>query len=520
MFTQRRTISTAASIPAFSIAGNSKGADMPSLSDLCAAASETSRPCPPHDLHAPQHIPAQPIPTTEAYASVIPGVSFIATKNATVATAYNAQTQVYTDTLFNEQMRLAQKLDNFLDNVYATVENPTSAQLRDYSNWSAVKSLTIRSELMKLQIGGKTDLPLSKTQYANLSSQLKGLDLSDMSNTEVNKIIENLLHPDKRSYLDALKVFKATGMADSCIQPAKKGQLQEYLKSVDLSKITADQFKYIEDNFLEKIEVHHRTSHSTDPSQQYNIDNLDVLNTTQHDAKHTDPATGKINYRMKLSEASRDRDGELRASNRDRVLKENLSGLGLAVAIGMGTGFTIGFVVSLAQNGLNPNSLKYAVAAGAKQSISSAPMAVGGYAIARTIGSFAGKVLTSHVTSLVGANVAEDTLQKLSEICNMGAAGSLVIFAFSTYEFARLKRAGYSTKESLLRTGKSAALSTSILLISMGAVWAGCPGIAVSVVSGIIITGYQVFRIQQSKHLSRDITLYTIELCRPKFALA
>lgn len=520
MFTHRRTISTVTSIPAFFVAGNSKNTDMPSLSNLYATVSEASRSTSPRDTNDSHYTPAQSIPTMAASASIIPGVSFIATKNATVTATFNAQTQAYTSTLFDEQLHLTLKNDIFLNKVYATVENPTTTQLRDYSNWGATKSLTIRSELMKIQIGGKTDIPLSEAQYVNLSNQLKGLDLSDMNNAEVNRIIENLLHTNKQTYLNALKVFKDTGTVDSCIQSTKVNQLQEHLKDIDLSKITAEQFKYIEDNFLEKIEIHHRTSISTDPSLQCDINNLDVLNTTQHDAKHTDPETGKINYRMKLSEDTLDRSCTIRGLNRNRVLKENLSGLGLAVAIGMGTGFAIGFIVSLAQNGLNPNSLKYAFASGARQSVSGVPTAIGGYALTRTIGSLAGNALTKHVTSLVGTTITEDVLRKISVICNMGVTGSLVILAFSTYEFARLKKAGYSNRECLLRTGKSAALSTSILLISLVAVWAGCPGIVVSIVSGVIITGYQVYKIKKDKRLAHELTMYSIELCLPTCVLA
>ncbi|SDM30211.1 hypothetical protein SAMN05428961_11332 [Paenibacillus sp. OK060] len=45
-----------------------------------------------------------------------------------------------------------------------------------------------------------------------------------------------------------------------------------------------------------------------------------------------------------------DRDQRLEQTNHNRVIKNELTGIGLAAAIGLGVGFTLGFVSSLAQN--------------------------------------------------------------------------------------------------------------------------------------------------------------------------
>lgn len=452
--------------------------------------------------------------------TILPGISFAAGHSSMISQIYDRQTQSYLGTLTEEQSRLTQSNDAFLSRVYENVPNPTTRDVRNYGDWNAVKKLVIRDELMKLQIGGKTDLPISDAQKANLMAKLKGLDLSKMNDSQVNAIIHDLLNPNEQVYLNALKAFKAYGKVDSCFQVGKLDQLQEYLQDKDLNKITAKQFKYIKDNFLEKLEIHHRTSVSADPARQNNMDNLDTLNTTKHDAKHTDPDTGNVNYRKKLYEAPLDRKAELQSMNRRRVLNEKLVGLGISVAIGLGTGFAIGFIVSLAQNGINPNSLKYAFVSGAKQGLSSTGMAIAGYGIGSSIGAIAGKTLTEVITTHLGTNVAERTLERIGEVCNMGAVGVLVTIAFSVYQFARLKCAGYTTKECLIRTGKSAALSLSILTISMIAVWAGCPGIVVSIVAGVVMTGYYVAKTRYDKRVYRLITFYSIELCKPHFCTA
>lgn len=448
-------------------------------------------------------------------ASIISGASFITARTNIVVNSFNVQTKTYINTLSSEQMRLSQSNDAFLSKVYSTNTNPSTRDVRNYGDWSAVKKLVVRDELMKIQIGGKTDLPLTDSQYSELAKKIDGLDLSNMNDPKINTIINDILHPSEQVYMDALKTFKTTGKVSDYFQAGKLEQLQEYLENIDLNKITGEEFKKIVDNFIEKTEIHHRTSISSDPTQQSNIDNLDTLSTSQHDAKHTDPETDKINYRRKLSEAPLDRKAELESMNRHRVLKENLTGLGIAVAIGLGTGFAIGFVVSLAQNGINPNSIKYAFAAGARQGGSSAVIAAGGYLIGKTIGAVAGESLTKVITSMVGKNATEQTLEKISQACNTAAVGILVTIAFSVYEFAKLKRAGYSTKECLLRVGKTALLSISVLCISIVAVWAGCPGIAVSIVAGVIMTGYSVVKIRHDKKIAKEVTLYSIELCRP-----
>lgn len=472
-------------------------------------------------LDVPIQLVDQPAVSGTTYSSIIPGVGFAAGKVTIYAYACNRQTNSYLSTLSTEQQRLKNITNAYLRDVYSTTPNPTAKQLRQpSSDWMQAKQLVVRDELMKLQIGGKTDLPLTDIQKAELGTKLKGLDLGQMSDAKVNSIIQDILKPEPKNYLDALKAFKSSGKVESCFQVGKLDQLRDYLKTIDLSKITAKEFKYIMDNFIEKIEIHHRTSISNDATVQSDINNLDTLNTTQHDKKHTDPETGKINYRKKLSEAPLDRQAELKAMNRKRILNKEISGLGVAVAIGLGTGFALGFLVSLARNGINPDSIKFAFVAGAKQATSSAKMAVGGYVIGRTIGAAVGKSLTECVKNLVGREAGEKVMEKISEICNMAAVGALVTVAFSVYEFAKLKQAGYGTKECLLRAGKTALLSTSLLIISAIAIWAGCPGIVVSIVSGVISIGYATIRAGHDKRLLIALKYYSIELCKPDLCLA
>lgn len=214
-----------------------------------------------------------------------------------------------------------------------------------------------------------------------------------------------------------------------------------------------------------------------------------------------------------------DRDARLIKTNKARVIRNELSGIGLAAAIGLGTGFTIGFITALAQTGMNPDSIKYAFVNGAKAGGESASLATGSAILGRTIGAVASKALRDTILTHMSGNIAGNMMENLAQMCNIGVVGSLTIIALSVYQFARLKQMGYSTKESLLRTGKSAALSASILILSIVAqgIWGGQIGIVISLVAGVIVTGYTLGKTIHNRKIFEQIMLYTIRRCCPIF---
>lgn len=231
------------------------------------------------------------------------------------------------------------------------------------------------------------------------------------------------------------------------------------------------------------------------------------------------------NGNKKINEARLDKaieDTGLTKKVENAKLTNELRGVGIAAAIGLGTGFALGFVVTLAQNGLNPESLKHAFVCGAKQGGISAVVAAGSAAISMTVGATVGGTIGTQIIANLGTNVAQKTAEKIYEMCNTGVVGILTITAFSVYEFTKLKLNNYGTKECLLRVGKSAALSLSVLVVSIVAnyYWPTVGGIVVSVVSGVIMTGYSVYSSKCEKETMRKITFYSIELCRPVIATA
>lgn len=293
----------------------------------------------------------------------------------------NSQFTKYTNTLSIEQAKLTDTTKSFVDKQLAAGVTKAS-ELRNLSNWDSTKELAVRAEYMKTQMGGKNTLPFPGMTKKDLGN----IDFSNMNDPEVKAMINGKLKIDEQTYIDALKDFKDNGIVSEYIQPSKSDALAEELKSIDLEHITGKDFKRIKANYLEKTEVHHRTGVASDPYQQSNIDNLDVVNTTEHQEKHFDTETGKTNFRKPVNEKPIDRQNELSRLNKKRNTKATLTGIGVAAAIGLGTGFTIGFLASLAQNGLNPNSLKYAFTNGAKQGGAGMVSSVGSAAIGLTLG--------------------------------------------------------------------------------------------------------------------------------------
>ncbi len=454
---------------------------------------------------------------------IVSSVSILSVETAVLTNGYNDQTLRYVSAINEKQALLNQSNQDFLNQKYASGEPLNATAVRNKADWQAVKRLVIRDELMKLQIGDVTDLPLSQSDIALIKEQISGTDLSDYTDAELTNIIDSIMKPDERACLAAFKAFKEDGVVNEYFQQDKLEQLAEHLNGIDVDKITAEQFKKLMDNFWEKLKVHHRTSISEDPTKQNDIDNLDTLSTSEHGAKHTDPETDKINYKRPLKEEALDRQTELEKLNKKRVLRNELKGLGITLAIAAGTGFTIGFIISLAKTGISPHCLKNAFVAGGKSSLESSGMAAVGYGIARTVGGKLSRALSDIIASKIGENVAEETLNNISKMCTMGVVGTLTIVVSTVYQFVRFKMAGFSTKESLIRAGKSAALSAGMLALAITAqgIWGGPAGMIVSISAGIIMTGVNVVTIIHDKNIRCKIQVYLIQLSFPtKYSFA
>ena len=255
-------------------------------------------------------------------------------------------------------------------------------------------------------------------------------------------------------------------------------------------------------------EGHHQKNVADHPDQQANPDNIKFYKDRQ---THLDEGHGG-DWHNESDADTIDKNELLKKTNSKRVWKNEIRGLGIAVAIGAGLGMTIGFVATLAQSGITPDSLKSALAEGTKGGLESGLLAGVGYGIGRTIGEVASKAVAGALENL-GVTITDN----LSKMINMGVVGMLTVVVFSAYQFIKLKRHGVATKDALIQVGKQALFSLSLLAVSIAAqgIWSGAAGIIVSVSVGIIMITYSVADSVHQRHFAEKIRVYTIEKCYP-----
>ena len=257
-------------------------------------------------------------------------------------------------------------------------------------------------------------------------------------------------------------------------------------------------------------EGHHQKNVADHPDQQADPDNIKFYKDRQ---THLDEGHGG-DWHNESDADTIDKNEMLKKTNSKRVWKNEIRGLGIAVAIGAGLGITIGFMTTLAQSGVTPDSLKLALAEGAKGGLESGLLAGVGYGIGRTIGEVASKAFAGVLENL-GITITDN----ISKMINMGVVGALTVVVFSAYQFIKLKRNNVATKDAVIQVGKQALFSLSLLAVSIAAqgIWGGAAGIIVSVSVGIIMITYSVADSIHQRHFAEEIRVYTIEKCYPSF---
>lgn len=259
-------------------------------------------------------------------------------------------------------------------------------------------------------------------------------------------------------------------------------------------------------------EGHHQKNVADHPEQQADPDNIKFYRTKQ---QHKDEGHGG-NWQNESNRPGTDKNKMLEKTNSKRVFKNELRGLGIAVAIGVGVGMTIGFVTTLAQSGVTPDSLKLALAEGAKGGLESGILSGTGYGISRSIGPVLSKAIAG-VLENIGVTITEN----ISKMISMGVAGALTIVVFSVYQFIKLKRNGAGTKAALIQVGKQALFSLSLLAVSIAAtcIYGGPAGIIVSVSVGIFLLIDSVADSVEKREFADKVQRYMIEKCYPSFAV-
>ena len=346
------------------------------------------------------------------------------------------------------------------------------------------------------------------------------INTANIFNFEFNSIYSNL-NNIRQNYQQQVNELLASGTGTNDAFRNKGVELAWKYEQAELQMggsgtrdWTLEQQKELLDRgAVRNFEGHHINDVSANPSQQANPDNIKFLeehrNGTgvrehykEHDYNWRNPTEGELI----------DRNARLEKTNNDRVFQNEHAGIRTAVIIGLGVGFTLGFVITLAQTGVSPENLKNAVVAGGRTGVEGAALGVMNHLVIRGIGE-----ISSNALQGVAGNIGLTVTENITKMCNMAAMGGLAIIVFSVYQFTKLKLQGYSTKECLLRVGKSAAFSVSVLLLSIIAqgLWGGYAGIIVSLSAGIIIVSYVLIDNKHKKMVSEKISVYMIKKCEP-----
>lgn len=172
----------------------------------------------------------------------------------------------------------------------------------------------------------------------------------------------------------------------------------------------------------------------------------------------------------------------------------------------------------MAQSGVTPDSIKYALSEGTKGGREAIALSALGYGVSRTIGQFAAQAATGILENLEIA-ITDNIMKNIMKMVNMGVAGALTITVFSVYQLAKLKRNGLGTGEALRQVGRQALFSLFLLAVSVAAqgIWGGTAGIIVSLSTGIVIIGYSAADTVHQRKLGEEIRVYTIKQCYPTF---
>lgn len=268
------------------------------------------------------------------------------------------------------------------------------------------------------------------------------------------------------------------------------------------------QHEILEYGSVRGAEGHHQRNVADHPYDQVNPDNIKFYKSRQEHLQNGHNG----DWRNESDAPMIDKDEMLKHTNKKRVVGNELKGVGIAAVIGFATGASIGFIATLAQNGLSPESFKLAAIEGGKVGLEGMAFGVIGHIASRTLG----EMVTGAMTGLF-ANMGVELTENLMKACNMGVVGAVIIVTSSIYQFVRLKRAGCSTEECFARIGKQALVSTGslVVMIVVQASFGSGPAAIVGISISAIALSYSLYQAYHNKLLAEKIQGYVIEKSFP-----
>lgn len=278
----------------------------------------------------------------------------------------------------------------------------------------------------------------------------------------------------------------------------------------------------IETGKVRGSEGHHINNVSDHSEHQANPDNIKFARTREehindfHRGNAHNETTGDMF----------DRNKQLEVLNRKRVIHNELKGIGIAIAISTGVGFTIGFAMSLAQNGISKDNIIAASKDGLNGAGVGAMLGIANYVGIRLLGPLVSDLI---VRSVVSASVATQSFMNVEMVigaevmknivmtANIAAAGVISLGITGTILYVKNRRSGYSVQDSLILVGKNLRVSAGIVIVSIlcQAVIGGHAGLISGLVLGGIYTTYIVVKTTRDRRVLENVYSYSIECLEP-----
>lgn len=268
----------------------------------------------------------------------------------------------------------------------------------------------------------------------------------------------------------------------------------------------------IKDGKVSGVEGHHSNNVANYVEEQADPNNIKFYKDREthknegHKGNFKNPSTGE-----KI-----DRKNMLRKTNLKRIFKNEVQGLSFTIAIALGVGFTINFIINVAQSGIRNDNVKEIVS-NSSNGLGEIGIVAGiNYIIGRTMGETLQNAIINYI-KMSGGNISENVIK----MCDMMSIGILTTSVFFIYSFMKLKKKGMETKKALLSSGKQASISLSILLVSLivQKMYGGLTGILVGACLGIGLTicylTYEVFDIKKNKELYEKIYILIVQGHKP-----
>ena len=185
---------------------------------------------------------------------------------------------------------------------------------------------------------------------------------------------------------------------------------------------------------------------------------------------------------------------------RTTKLRNELTGLGMVAAMGLGMGFTMSLVSGLARVGLDSEKISDVVFDSLTAGTESGTIAAVTYAAGRG---------TTHLMESVGLNL----MPSAGYIANFATVGVLSTSIICIYQFTKLKLNGASTDEALNITGRTSMSSMTMLVVSLAAqgIWGGPAGIIVSTGAGLALLIMDAGKTVHARKLETRLREYSIE---------